>query len=113
MRNGFAVTAQKTVAVSPDRLFDAFVDATVRERWLPGAALRERTATRPKSARFDWGNGETRLNVTVEHKGDGKTTVAVEHARLANAKEADRMKAYWRQGLTTLKTRLEGGESDA
>ena len=31
--------------------------------------LRERTATRPKSARFDWVDGETRVNVDVRRQG--------------------------------------------
>jgi hypothetical protein len=39
--------------------------------------------------------------------------VTVEHRRLADAEEADRMKAYWRERLSTLKATLEGGEGDA
>jgi len=111
---GFAVTAQKTVAVPAGRLFDAFVDNALRERWLPGAELGERTSTKPKVAHFDWAGGQTRLNVTFVAKGDAKSTAAVEHARLADAEEAERMKAYWRTALATLKAELEGGgASDA
>jgi hypothetical protein len=40
-------------------LYEAFVDESLRERWLPEGELRERTASRPRSARFDWGDGET------------------------------------------------------
>ena len=57
--DGFAITATKTVAVPVDRLYDAFVDESLRERWLPDGELRERTASKPRSARFDWGDGET------------------------------------------------------
>jgi hypothetical protein len=98
--DGFAITAQKTVPVPVERLFDAFLDASPRE-------LRERTATRPKSARFDWGDGETRVHVTFAAKGDASSTVAVEHARLADADEAERMKAFWRERLSTLQAELE------
>ena len=42
---------------------DTFVDESLRVRWLPDVALRERTATKPKSARFDWGDGDTRVVV--------------------------------------------------
>ncbi len=111
--DGFAVTAQRTVAVPVERLFDAFVDGSLRGRWLPEDELRERTATKPKSARFDWADGETRVNVTFLEKGDGNSTVAVEHARLADAGEAERMKAFWRERLTALKSQLAGGEIDA
>ena len=95
--DGFAVTAQKTVPVPAERLFDAFVSQP---------ELRERTSTRPKSARFDWAGGDSRVNVTFMAKGETSSTVAVEHARLADAEEADRMKAFWRERLSTLKTEL-------
>jgi hypothetical protein len=96
--DGFAITAQKTVPVPVERLFDAFIAAS------PGE-LRERTATRPRSARFDWAGGETRVNVTFLAKGE-TSTVAVEHARLADAQEAERMKAFWRERLSALKAEL-------
>ena len=37
--------ASKTVAVPVERLYDAFADVELRDEWLPGAPLRERTAT--------------------------------------------------------------------
>jgi hypothetical protein len=111
--DGFAVTAQKTVAVPVERLFDAFVDGSLRGRWLPEDELRERTATQPRSARFDWGDGATRVNVTFLNKGDGRSTVTVEHARLDDAEAAARMKAFWRARLTALKSQLDGAELDA
>ena len=37
-----------------------------RGRWLADAELRERGATKPRSARFDWGDGRTRVNVTFQ-----------------------------------------------
>jgi hypothetical protein len=107
-REGFGIGASKTVAVPVERLFDAFVDESLRERWLPDGELRERTATRPKSARYDWGDGSTRVIVGFEAKGEAKSTVAIEHERLANAREAERMKAYWRERVAALKEELEG-----
>ena len=104
---GFSVTAQKTVAVPVERLYDAFVDESLRRRWLPDGELRERTATKPKSARFDWGDGQTRVIVGFEAQNQAKSTAALEHERLADAEEADRMKAYWRERVATLKEVLE------
>jgi hypothetical protein len=104
---GFSITASKTVAVPVERLYDAFVDGSLRTRWLPDGELRARTATKPKSARFDWGDGETRVIVGFEAKGEAKSTVALEHERLADAEEAERMKGYWRARVTTLKEVLE------
>jgi hypothetical protein len=105
--DGFAITATKTVDVPVDRLYDAFVDESERVRWLPDGELRERTATKPKSARFDWGDGASRVAVTFAEKGEARSTVALQHERLADAGEADRMKAYWRARVAELKQALE------
>ena len=111
--DGFAVTAAKTVAVPVERLYEAFVDASQRARWLPDDELRERTATASRSARFDWGDGTTRVTVTFDAKDGGKSTATLEHARLADSEQAERMKAFWRGHLATLKAQLEGGRDDA
>ena len=111
--DGFTVTASKTMNVSAERLFDAFADETQRERWLPDGKLRERTATRPRSARYDWAGGDTRVVVTFDAKSPAKSTVALQHARLADADEADRKKLFWRERLAALKSQLEAGETDA
>jgi len=53
------------------------------------------------------------VNVTFDAKGGAKSTAALEHARLADAEEAERMRAHWRKRLTALKSQLEGGGIDA
>jgi hypothetical protein len=96
--NGFTVTASKTVAVPVERLYAAFVDESVRSRWLPDGDLRERTRLEPRSARFDWGDGTTRVHVAFAAKSPDRSTAALSH---------ERMKAYWRERVTTLKAVLE------
>jgi hypothetical protein len=93
----FTVTVSKTVAVPVEALYDAFADES----------LRERTTTRPKSARYDFGDDGSRVHVTFLVKGEAKSTVALEHVRLPDADHADRMKAYWRERLGALKSELE------
>jgi hypothetical protein len=105
--DGFTVTATKTVAVPVERLYEAFVDESLRSGWLPDGQLSERTAIRPRSARFDWGDGTTRVNVAFVVKGDSKSTAALSHERLPDADEAERMKAYWRERVAALKEVLE------
>lgn len=109
--DGFAVTASKTVAVPVDRLYEAFVDESLRRRWLPDGELRQRTVLKPRSARFDWGDGATRVNVTFTAKGEAKSTAALQHQRLSDAAEMERMKAYWRDRVAVLKELLEQGGS--
>ena len=111
--DGFAVTVSKTIAVPVERLYEAFVKEAVRKRWLPDARLRERTTTAPRSARFDWEDGKSRVKVTFLAKGEAKSTVALEHARLTDAEDRERMKTWWRGRLATLRSGLEGGGLDA
>jgi hypothetical protein len=94
---GFPITAQKTVGVPAERLFDAFVDEATR---LAGSPT-ESFATKPRYARFDWGAGETRVNVTFfSVKGEAKSTVALEHEPLGDGEQAAEMKARWRERLS-------------
>ena len=105
--DGFSITAAKTVAVPVERLYDAFVDPALRTGWLPDGELSERTSTRPKSARFNWGDGTTRVMVAFHSKGAEKSTMALQHVRLRDGDEAERMKAYWRERVSALKEELE------
>lgn len=100
-----AVGASKTINVAAERVYQALVDPERRELWLPDLDLTERTARQNTSARFDSGDG-TRVSFTIEAKGD-KTTVAVEHERLADAEAAQQHKAFWQERLATLKSVLE------
>ena len=105
--DGFTINASKTVAVPVGRLYETFVDESLRRRWLPEDKLRERTASRPKSARFDWDGGDTRVIVSFEAKGKMKSTVYLQHERLPDGEEAERMKAFWRDRVAALKEVLE------
>ena len=108
---GFTVTVTRTVAVPVADLYRAFVDETRRGSWLPDGQLTERTATEPKSARYDWADGTTRVNVTFAAKGGAKSTVVVEHSRLADGPDADKTKSYWGERLDTLRSQLESASS--
>ncbi|MET8837063.1 DUF4287 domain-containing protein [Micromonospora sp. NPDC004540] len=107
---GFEATGSRTVAVPVAALFEAFADETLRRRWLPDVAVRVRTATAPKSFRADWAGGPSRIAVGFTAVSEKKARVAVQHEKLTDAAEADRLKAYWRDRLAALKQLLEHGE---
>ncbi len=102
------VNASKTVAVPVERLYEAVTDPELREQWAPGAPLRERTAKPNRTARYDWGDGSTRVIVGFEAKGEAKSTVALSHERLPDADSADSIRSYWRERLAVLKEEIEG-----
>ena len=82
-----------------ERVYEAFAG-----RW---PELSQRTAQPPRSARFDWEDGATRVLVTFTAKGESKTTVAVSHERIADDETAARVKGMWRERLAELKGELE------
>lgn len=104
----FSISASRTLDVPVERLFEAFIDDALQRRWLPGGGLRERTSQPGKSARFDWEDGTTRVNVGFTAKDKGRSQVALAHERLPDAESAERMKGHWRERLGELKTLLEG-----
>jgi hypothetical protein len=104
----FSVGASRTIAVPVERLYAAFVDPELRERWLPGARVRERKLLPHRSARFDWEDGATRLVVGFDDRGPAKSQVALSHERVPDAEVAAELKTYWRERLGVLKALLEG-----
>lgn len=103
----FRVNATKTVGVPVEDLYAAVTDAVRRDEWLPGVYLNERTATPHRTARYDWGDGSTRVIVGFETKSGGKSVVAISHERLPDSETAATMKAFWRERLSGLKALLE------
>ena len=103
----FEVNASKTVAVPVDRLYEAFTDPALRERWLPGAPVEVRSAQPAKSFRANWGDGSTRLVVWFTARGESKSQAALVHERLPDAGTADKLKLFWRERMAALKQLLE------
>jgi uncharacterized protein YndB with AHSA1/START domain len=100
------VGASKTVAVSADELFAAFVDPRRRRKWLTDGRMKLQSST-DRAARFAWDGNGTRVSVELFDKGPGKTNVAVSHQRIATERDAAAAKAAWRQRLVELKEYLE------
>jgi hypothetical protein len=106
-RDGFSISASKTMAVPVGEVFAAFVDGRRRKKWLKDGTLTLRTSQTEQSARFDWEDGSTRVLVWFTDKGPAKSTVALSHEKLADPDEAETAKAQWRERLANLKAVLE------
>jgi hypothetical protein len=102
----FSGSASKTIAVALTPLFTAWTDAKVRRRWLPGAKFTVSKATANKSIRIVW-DDDTRVEVNFVGKGAGKSQVAVDHKKLADADAVAKAKEYWKAALERLKELLE------
>lgn len=103
----FTAGASKSIDVAPSRVLEAFTDAELRARWLPGYQLTERSSTPGKRVRFDVADG-TRLNVTADPKGTTGTTLSVEQERVVDAETAAAKHAFLVERVAALKALLEG-----
>jgi hypothetical protein len=97
----FEANKSKTVAVPLARLYDAFSNARVRARWLPGVDLTIRTATREKSMRITWPD-RTSVVIGFSGRGPEKSQVALAHQKLSDRDSATRLKQYWGERLGAL-----------
>jgi hypothetical protein len=91
---GYEANKSRTYPVPLARLYRGFSDKRNRAKWLPGVDLTIRTATKDKSIRITWPDG-TPVVVAFESKGDGKSTVYVQHGRLRDKAAADKARAFW------------------
>ena len=106
--DGFTIYASRTVGVPIAELFDAFADERTRGKWLTDGTMSLRSSRDDLlAARFDWGDGATRISVTFEAKGPVKTTASVSHERLPDQEAAEMAKAAWKGRLSSLKALLE------
>ena len=107
----FTVGTTKTLAVPAERLFEAIADAQLRETWLPGVVMRQRTSQPGRSARFDWQEDGTRVSFQVAPLGEARSQVAVQHERLPDSAAAKKALVFWRERVVALKTELESSDS--
>lgn len=91
----------KTFPVSVATLYRAFSDSARREAWLPDTEWKVRTATEDRSIRLDWGDG-SRVGLWFTAKGEDKSTVQVQHGKLASKDDASRAKDAWTERLEAL-----------
>jgi hypothetical protein len=102
----FAAGASRTIGADAERVRDAFLDAELRDRWLPGIGAAARSGARDRAVRLDLADG-TRLLATLDATGPSRTAVAVEQSRLTDPAAVAPAKAYWRERLDALRALLE------
>ena len=97
----YEASKSRTFNVPVTTLFDAWKSAKLRKRWLDDPTVKVRTATSPKSMRLGLSDG-TIVAVGFYPKGEGKSSVAVQHTKLPDRETADRLKKYWSERLDAL-----------
>jgi len=96
----YEVNKSRTFAVPVEKLFDAFTNARTRKRWLD-AKINVRTAHANKTIRASFDDGTLAQFYFVD-KANGKSTVTVQHQKLADKDTATRTKQSWTERLDAL-----------
>lgn len=97
----YEATKSRTFNVPIATLHNAFADAATRRRWLAEPSAKVRTSTPPKSIRLGFGDGSI-VAVGFTAKGDGKSMVALSHAKLKSKEESEAVKKAWGARLDAL-----------
>lgn len=104
--SGFSANVSRTYSVPASALASAFQSARTRAAWLKLAGVSVRSGMSGKVIRFDW-PGNTRVEARFTAKGAGRSAVAIEHTRLAGAKQVASTKKLWGDALDRLRAKLE------
>lgn len=103
----YSASVSKTVNASVQAVHAALVDDEARAAWLGNGVVTLRTASAPKSARFDDLEHEVTIAFHLTAKGDGKTALQVQADGLASQDAADAWKAAWKPRLNNLAKSVE------
>ena len=97
-RRGGSYDANKsrTLPVDVATLYRMFKDTRRRRKWLPDGVARVRTSKENRSIRVDWHDG-TRVALFFDSKGPNKSTLTVQHGKLATRKDVQSAKAFWHE----------------
>jgi len=113
MPDGYQISGNKTIEVSVETLYLAWLDEGTRNRWLPNTPIMIRKATPNSSLRITWTDGTTHVDVGFYAKGEHKSQVSLQHRKLPDGEAAEQMKGFWTETLNQLKLMLEDSTATA
>ena len=96
---GYEANKSRTFAVPIAKLFETIVSASKRKKWMP-IAMKVRTSTPNKTIRVSFDDG-TLAQFYFLDKG-AKSTVAVQHQKLADKDAVNATKQWWAERFDAL-----------
>lgn len=98
----YEASKSKTLPVSIDSLFQAFAEDTQRNSWMPEVDWKVRKATAHRSIRLEWSDG-CPVELWFTAKGEAKSSVQIQHRKLASKEDIPRIKEEWTTRFEDLK----------
>jgi hypothetical protein len=103
---GFAASVGRTIRVPLERLYSAWSDPRLLNRWMPGVSFTVRKATDNRSMRISWADGSN-VDAMFFDRGSEKSYVSLEQSRLPDSSSVLNAKRFWKERLNVLKELLE------
>ena len=106
MADGYQISKSVTINMPVEKAFSAWMDEITRAKWLEFPDLGIRKSTANKSIRITWSDSKSSVEIYFYPKDD-RAQVALNHSKLPNKDQAEKMKAYWASQLEKMKAFLE------
>jgi uncharacterized protein YndB with AHSA1/START domain len=94
MLDGFQISKSRTFPVSADILYQAWLNTDIRKYWMSDTNFVIRSSTENKTLRITWVDRISHLDVYLYPKKE-KTQLTINHKKLKNNEQAEKMKVYW------------------
>ena len=105
--DGYQISVSRTINVPLTTLYKSVSNEKSRNTWLDENGLVVRKSTLNKTMRVTWSDGKQHLEFYFYPKGDAKSQIVVQHSKIADAKNAAKLKTYWSSALDRLRQSLE------
>jgi uncharacterized protein YndB with AHSA1/START domain len=102
----YEANKSRTFPVAIGRVYNAFAQKRVRDRWLGDIALTVRKTNKNTTVRMTWPD-ETSVTAYFVPKGRDKTQVAIQHEKLRSKADVEKRKAFWQERLDALTSEME------
>ncbi len=98
---GYSVGVSRTFDVPVGKLYRHWIVVELRSKWLKKKFVIRRRR-KNKSLRITWPDGKISVEVYFSPKGRSKCQVSVQHSRLANSKQVEPARTFWKRALGRL-----------
>ncbi len=104
--DGYQISKSITLPFSVTNVFNAVNSPAKRKLWLKDFDFKISKSTTNKSIRGKWVDGITNIEVQFYPKNKNKTQLVVQHNKIKNLNEAEKMKKYWKNNFKVLEKTL-------
>jgi hypothetical protein len=102
--NGYSISVSKIIEAPVSTLYRKCENKEAQDKWLSkyDGKMIIHKSTPNKSMRITWVDGKSNLEMNFYDKGESKSQIVIQHNRLHDKKQADKMKLYWKDSLEHL-----------